>query len=243
MAQKICFCSLKGGTGKTTVCINLAYSLANAGEKVLVIDGDSKSSGACLLAGCSGEHSFSLRDVQDGTCRAKQTLVEHSKFCNLFICSSQNCTDGVAFSRAIDELEPLFDFILCDDCAQEKCQKIFVVTEPYAPSIKSADACVSQIKNGHNGRVFLVVNKVNGGQIFDGEIITPEEIAHLLRTPLVGVIPEDLTLCTGKINARTKRAFLVFADNVKREKNVAFNCTKAYLGAWGAFKKWIRKKL
>ena len=36
----ICVCSPKGGVGKTTLAANLAYSLARAGSKVLVVDFD-----------------------------------------------------------------------------------------------------------------------------------------------------------------------------------------------------------
>ena len=36
----ICFANNKGGSGKSTVCANLAYELAAAGKKVLLVDGD-----------------------------------------------------------------------------------------------------------------------------------------------------------------------------------------------------------
>ena len=36
----ICFANNKGGSGKSTVCANVAYELSKAGKKVLLIDGD-----------------------------------------------------------------------------------------------------------------------------------------------------------------------------------------------------------
>jgi chromosome partitioning protein len=39
--QVISFMNMKGGVGKTTLTVNVAYALANLhGKKVLVVDGD-----------------------------------------------------------------------------------------------------------------------------------------------------------------------------------------------------------
>lgn len=38
--QTICFLNNKGGSGKTTTCANIGYSLSQEGYKVLLIDGD-----------------------------------------------------------------------------------------------------------------------------------------------------------------------------------------------------------
>jgi len=39
-AKVLAFCNNKGGSGKTTTCSSLAYSMAEKGKKVLLLDGD-----------------------------------------------------------------------------------------------------------------------------------------------------------------------------------------------------------
>ena len=40
MAKVICFANMKGGVGKTTLCVNLAFSIFRQDSKVLVVDND-----------------------------------------------------------------------------------------------------------------------------------------------------------------------------------------------------------
>ena len=40
LTKTICFANNKGGSGKSTTCANLAYCMAEAGKRVLLIDGD-----------------------------------------------------------------------------------------------------------------------------------------------------------------------------------------------------------
>jgi len=40
MAKVICFANMKGGVGKTTLCVNLAFSIFRQNYKVLVVDND-----------------------------------------------------------------------------------------------------------------------------------------------------------------------------------------------------------
>lgn len=53
MAKIIAMVSNKGGDGKTTSCLNLAYGLAVAGKKVLLADIDPQSNSTSILMGLS----------------------------------------------------------------------------------------------------------------------------------------------------------------------------------------------
>ena len=40
MTRVICFANNKGGSGKSTTCANVGYSMVSEGKRVLLIDGD-----------------------------------------------------------------------------------------------------------------------------------------------------------------------------------------------------------
>ena len=45
----LAFLNQKGGTGKTTLSLNVAYGLAQAGDRVLLIDADQQASAQRLV--------------------------------------------------------------------------------------------------------------------------------------------------------------------------------------------------
>ncbi|TNE70556.1 ParA family protein [bacterium] len=64
--KKICFLSLKGGTGKTTTAFNVATQLANQGLKVLAIDLDPQGYLTCSFGESTAAGRKNVHDVING---------------------------------------------------------------------------------------------------------------------------------------------------------------------------------
>ena len=243
MATKIYLTSFKGGTGVTAFCIGLGLALAELGERTLIVDGDTLSGGAILAGGLSNMQVYTLADYEKGACRAKQTLIPHAQTANLCFMPSIGLKNAEAANRAVADVEGLFDFILADKTAKESCDRAIIVTEPFLPSVKSADCCRNALADGGFKDIGLVVNKICGGQILNGEIMTAQEIAAVLHLPLTAVIPEDLTLSAGKYRNATIKAFKLAAAAVCGKKEGTCNVIAKYAGLGGYIKRKLREKV
>lgn len=243
MAEKIYFGSLKGGTGVTTVCVGLGLALAEAGEKTLIVDGDSETACAMTVAGLGNLQVYTLADYEKSACRAKQTAFTHPKAPNLSIMPSLGLKDRPAIKRAVAETEGLFDFVLFDKAGRDLCDKAVIVTEPYAPSVKAADVLAAKLSDGGVRDVSLIVNKVNGGLVACGEVLAAQQIANILRVKLLAQIPEDLAVATGRWRQSAIAAFKAAANAVLGKNSDMYDVLKGYSGLNGFIKRKLRDKI
>ena len=66
--------NFKGGTGKTSVVINLAHAIAQAGQDVLILDGDRQRNTSWTLLG--DDVTPTLADVMTGKCQLADAIRE-----------------------------------------------------------------------------------------------------------------------------------------------------------------------
>ncbi|MCH5147842.1 MAG: AAA family ATPase [Clostridiales bacterium] len=243
MATKILFTSLKGGVGVTTCCIGVGLALAEAGGRTLIVDGDSVCGSALTVAGLANMQVYTLSDYEKGACRAKQTLISHAKSSNLYIMPSVGLSDERVFARAVADVDGLFDYIFLDKVYSAPCDEAVIVTEPYAPSIKCADVSRSYLADSGVRELGLIVCKLSGAQILGGEVMSANQISNLLHLPLRGIIPEDLTLSSGKCRDTTSRAYSLAAENLAGGKRGLPDVTRQFSGLNGYFKRKMRQKI
>lgn len=241
MPNVIYVTAARGGAGATTCAFYLGSALSQSGERTLIVDGDFDCANGLTVSGMNGMNVYTLADAEKGACRVKQAILQHEKALNLFILPTLNCTNGEYTHQAVGEAAKLFDYVLCDECAVGACNKAIIITEPYPSSIKAADKKLARLKDGGLKDISVLVNKVNGGLVFDGAIMTPQEIATVLRCELLGVIPEDLTLPIGKINRSTVKAFALTAGRIEGKHKKVYGVIKPYAGLGGSIKRRLRK--
>lgn len=243
MAETVYVCGAKGGAGASTFTFRLASALSALGERTLIFDGDAEFGGALEISGMGGLNVYTLADAAAGACRVKQAILQHPSSPNLYILPSLGCSDGDMHARAVEECKRLFDVILCDGGAAGACNRAIVVSEPYPHSLAYAKRRGAQITDGGLEKCELVVNKVNGGLVFDGAILTPQEFAAVARLPLLGVIPEDLSLPLLKMRADTGRAFNLTAEALLGRSKKVFGTMRAYSGMGGIIKRKMRERI
>lgn len=256
MARKIVFTSGKGGVGKTTVAADLGVCLAQAGERVVLADTDFGLNNIDVVCGVEDRIHYDIVDAIEGRCRARQALVRHPQFPNLYILAS-NRTDPdkyispQAVRLILDSLASTFDYILVD-CpagiesgfhrAVASAEEAVVVTTPHVSSLRDADKTIAVLRSYRLKSVDLVVNMVRGDMMADGEILSPREISDILKTPLIGVIPQDDGIFLGEAGS-AKRAFRMLANNVMRGTRKIYNAAGKYGGFFGSIRRSLKKNL
>jgi len=84
--KMISFCNKKGGVGKTTLCKNVAYKLADDNKKVLLIDLDTQASLSYLLQYENIDMSKSLHKIIASDCEIPiNKVIQPTKYKNIDI--------------------------------------------------------------------------------------------------------------------------------------------------------------
>ena len=256
MARKIVVTSGKGGVGKTTVAAQLAAQLSRRGQRVVLCDADFGLNNVDVVTGVENLITYDVVDVMEGRCRAKQALVRHPDFGNLYVLSSchsapERYVSPQSLKLVLEALAPQFDFVLID-CpagiddgfhrAVAAAEEAIVVTTPQVSALRDADKVITLLKSYRLDKVQLVVNKVRGDLLMTGKIVSPKEIEQLLKTEILAVIPEEYEISLGGFS-KVHTPFKVLGNNLLSGKRKTFDVTRKYSGFIGSIRRAIKRNV
>ncbi|MEJ2509773.1 MAG: MinD/ParA family protein [Gammaproteobacteria bacterium] len=205
----IAVASGKGGVGKTNVSVNLAMALANAGQRVMLMDADLGLGNIDVLLGIRPR--YNLANVLSGDCTLEQSIVDGPGGLKIIPSSSGvqamtmlSAAEHAGLIQAFSDLSYDFDVLLIDTAAgisgsvvsfSRAAQEVMLVVCDEPASIANAYALIKLLSREHGVyRVHILANMVQGPEhgraVFQKLVETTD---RFLDVPLdyLGYIPHD----------------------------------------------------
>lgn len=195
----------KGGTGKSSLVVNLGAALAMEGLRVIVVDLSIGLRCLDLCLGLDDRVLFDLMDVLSGHCRPRDAILKHSTVDNLYLMpAAQNRSmdevDEKNLTALCRRLADAFDLVLLD-CppglepiplrAAGVAGRGILVTTTEATAIRDTERLVAEFVAKGLTSLYLIINRHNSEHAKANLIPTEAEIADSVGIPLLGTIPED----------------------------------------------------
>lgn len=215
----------KGGTGKSSLVVNLGAALATEGLRVIVVDLCVGLRCLDLCLGLDDRVLFDVVDVLSGNCRFRDAILKHPSFETLYLLpAAQNRSMNEVTEKSLkvlcDLLAAEFDLVILD-CppglepiplrAASVAGRGILVTTTEATSIRDTDRVVAEFMAKGLTDLYLVINRFRSDHFKNGLIPAETEIADSIGIPLLGAIPEDeavvvATLCCEPVVSRQPSA-------------------------------------
>jgi flagellar biosynthesis protein FlhG len=210
--RTISVASGKGGVGKTTVVVNLAYNLAKRGKRVLILDGDMSLANVDLFLKKVPE--YTLQDFFETKVDLKDVLVKYNKNIHIlpgasgaFELAKLNVFQKKMLVDSMSEFEGHYDYLLIDTASgisdevlylSSAAQEVLVVVLPDPASITDAYALMKLLNQRYKTKAFSIVtnqvlNEKEGLALFQRINTVASKFLHV-NLSYMGHIPFDLTL-------------------------------------------------
>jgi len=217
MAKVLVVTSGKGGVGKTTSTAAIGAALAQAGQRVVVVDFDVGLRNLDLIMGCERRVVYDLINVIQGEANLNQALIKDKQCDNLFVLAASQTRDKDALTqegveKILTDLAAMgFEYIVCDSpagietgalMAMHFADEALVVTNPEVSSVRDSDRILgmlaSKTKRAIDGKEpikeHLLITRYNPNRVQGGQMLSLDDIKEILRIELIGVVPESETV-------------------------------------------------
>ena len=208
-AQVITVASGKGGVGKSSVTVNLAYSLQKSGRKVLLLDADFGLANLDVLLGL--QPRFHLGHVLEGRCSLEESVMRGPGGVLMVPAASGNTalaemssTEQAGLIHAFSELQADFDTLIIDSAAgvagnvltfAQAAHHVLVVVCDEPASITDAYALIKLLSRDRQLDRFQVLANMTGsaaqGEELFRKLLRVTDRFLNVNLEYVGAVPFD----------------------------------------------------
>jgi septum site-determining protein MinD len=212
MSTVLVVTSGKGGVGKTTTTASLGAALAQAGQRVCVVDFDVGLRNLDLVMGAERRVVYDLINVVNGDAKLVQALIRDKRLPLLHILPASQTRDKDALtdegvSRVIMELREKFDWVVCDSpagiergaqLAMRHADVAVVVTNPEVSSVRDSDRIIGLLdsktvraEKGESVDKHLILTRYDPARAARGDMLKLEDVLEILSLPLLAIVPDS----------------------------------------------------
>lgn len=206
--------SPKGGTGCTTIAVNLALALKNSDTRVALVDGNLQFGDVAMFINEQGKNTvldLAPRAEELDAEIVEEVMVKHSAT-GLHILAAPNRPEyadkvsSAQFGKMLEFLAQLYSFVIVDTmpiltdltlATIDVSDLVVLVTTQDIPSIKNSRLFLDLLQNLgiRRDRIMFIMNR------YDRKVnITPERVADNLKQEVALVIPSDESTAVKAVN-------------------------------------------
>lgn len=186
----------KGGTGKTTTALNLAYALIGLGKKVIILEANLATPDLALHLGLTSPPA-TLNDFLKKKKSLMEVILSHPSGISFIVPSLQEFKEiqPGKLTEVFEHLDQLADIVLVDCPAGlgseiqpilKNTDEALIVVNPTLGSVANAIKSVELAHEHNNSLPGFVLNMT-----FNKNELRPREIETALNLPLIANIPYD----------------------------------------------------
>jgi septum site-determining protein MinD len=202
MAKVIVITSGKGGVGKTTSAINLGAAMNHFGKDVLVVDANISTPNVGIHLG-SPEAPINLNHVLLKKADPEEAVYEHESGLKI-VPSSLSIKElkKIKLPKLKDfkkDFTNIAEYVLIDSAAGlgeealsaiDMADELVVVSNPEMPAITDALKAIKVAEEKKTPVKGVIMTRVKK----NGIEMQPETVKEMLETPVLGMVPEDITV-------------------------------------------------